>query len=657
MRAPPMRFWRACADTCCYATAMRSIALRQHVQKVNVTRCMVVIVLLALSLLLAVTMLRTLPLRHLHRNHDANWLPRSHLPHNHEDCHLSYRFFIHPLPFLFNYATLPATILSASNGSSSIFNNGNLHVYANEIAIHFALQSHACRTYDPEQATFFFLPVYPFYMRLTAEFHPEHQRMDDALKLLHTALTTIDRRAGIVADSGASTSQVDNAVNHFFDLADDWTERDYHTLLQEPACTCPPADGVQQQDTSFAGWLNGNFVTSTTACALRNSVCLVGSTDHAVLGASWLDPYPLLAPPLPLFSRTFLNPAIKATLKMPSTYKRYLTRHRLCDHILVSSRGSTDWDDKQYWTQRQPTGAILLSNQLSSRREYFENPLVAKNVAIGQITELEYAYSVVYRQLLLQTTRLNTTSLINVSMLPTEHVGDYMHWKRAEQFTQRYEQHLLQQEQPLRQANGIRWPRTLRDRPCFSYFYGTIGTYATRQNLQRMLQSYDAENSVVLAMDATHQREVDGTIFSYAYLQSVFCWIVPGDAFFTNRLYDVVASGCIPVIVNDGWYLPYSRVVDWTAISIRFRESDLADKPEEVMRYLRSLSDEQVLAMQANLFRARPRMMYSLREYRFQSRPRDAVDSMLTELEARKEYARSCQYQHTAMDMQFTPVP
>jgi len=63
-----------------------------------------------------------------------------------------------------------------------------------------------------------------------------------------------------------------------------------------------------------------------------------------------------------------------------------------------------------------------------------------------------------------------------------------------------------------------------------------------------------------------------------------------GDANFSYRLLEVMSFGCIPVILSDGWVLPFDRVLHWDAFSLRFS----ADVIPMIPDLLGSLSGDEI---------------------------------------------------------------
>lgn len=51
---------------------------------------------------------------------------------------------------------------------------------------------------------------------------------------------------------------------------------------------------------------------------------------------------------------------------------------------------------------------------------------------------------------------------------------------------------------------------------------------------------------------------------------SIFAFVPRGDANFSYRLLEVMSFGCIPVILSDGWVLPFDRILSWDKFSLSF---------------------------------------------------------------------------------------
>uniref|UniRef100_A0A1J3E2Q6 Putative arabinosyltransferase ARAD2 n=1 Tax=Noccaea caerulescens TaxID=107243 RepID=A0A1J3E2Q6_NOCCA len=78
---------------------------------------------------------------------------------------------------------------------------------------------------------------------------------------------------------------------------------------------------------------------------------------------------------------------------------------------------------------------------------------------------------------------------------------------------------------------------------------------------------------------------------------SKFCLHPAGDTPSACRLFDSIASLCVPVIVSDGIELPFEDVVDYRKFSV-FLRSDATLKPGFVVKKLRKVKPEKILKYQ-----------------------------------------------------------
>jgi hypothetical protein len=105
-----------------------------------------------------------------------------------------------------------------------------------------------------------------------------------------------------------------------------------------------------------------------------------------------------------------------------------------------------------------------------------------------------------------------------------------------------------------------------------------------RQHMGRI----DAENGMT---DAAYEALLDRSLFSF---------VPRGDALFSYRLLEVMARGSIPVILSDGWVLPFDRLLDWDAIALRVHQDAVAQIPA----ILGSLRRDEIERRQACVRRA-----------------------------------------------------
>eukprot|EP00933_Yihiella_yeosuensis_P075322 TRINITY_DN84652_c0_g1_i1.p1 TRINITY_DN84652_c0_g1~~TRINITY_DN84652_c0_g1_i1.p1 ORF type:complete len:538 (-),score=59.69 TRINITY_DN84652_c0_g1_i1:243-1856(-) len=55
----------------------------------------------------------------------------------------------------------------------------------------------------------------------------------------------------------------------------------------------------------------------------------------------------------------------------------------------------------------------------------------------------------------------------------------------------------------------------------------------------------------------------------------VFCFVPKGLGYSSQRLYEVMFAGCVPVILSDGIGLPFADLLDWTTFSVKWPMDDL----------------------------------------------------------------------------------
>lgn len=110
---------------------------------------------------------------------------------------------------------------------------------------------------------------------------------------------------------------------------------------------------------------------------------------------------------------------------------------------------------------------------------------------------------------------------------------------------------------------------------------------------------------------------------------SKFCLNIAGDTPSSNRLFDAIASHCVPVIISDDIELPYEDVIDYTEFCIFVKKSD-AIKKRFLMNLIRSITQEEWIRMWKKLQEVE--IFY---EYNYPSVKNDGVQ-MIWQAAARK---------------------
>uniref|UniRef100_A0A7N0VIM0 Exostosin GT47 domain-containing protein n=1 Tax=Kalanchoe fedtschenkoi TaxID=63787 RepID=A0A7N0VIM0_KALFE len=110
---------------------------------------------------------------------------------------------------------------------------------------------------------------------------------------------------------------------------------------------------------------------------------------------------------------------------------------------------------------------------------------------------------------------------------------------------------------------------------------------------------------------------------------SKFCLNIAGDTPSSNRLFDAIASHCVPVIISDDIELPYEDVLDYTRFCIFVKTSD-AIKKHFLISLIRSITQEEWTRMWNRL-----REVEIFYEYNYPSVENDAVQ-MIWQAASRK---------------------
>ncbi|BBN10291.1 putative arabinosyltransferase [Marchantia polymorpha subsp. ruderalis] len=107
---------------------------------------------------------------------------------------------------------------------------------------------------------------------------------------------------------------------------------------------------------------------------------------------------------------------------------------------------------------------------------------------------------------------------------------------------------------------------------------------------------------------------------------SKFCLHPAGDTPSSCRLFDAIASHCVPVIISDKIELPYEDVLDYSTFAL-FYSVEESLEPDWLVEQLRNISQEQWLAMWIRLKQVAHHF-----EYQFPTKRDDAVNMIWREL-------------------------
>lgn len=110
---------------------------------------------------------------------------------------------------------------------------------------------------------------------------------------------------------------------------------------------------------------------------------------------------------------------------------------------------------------------------------------------------------------------------------------------------------------------------------------------------------------------------------------SKFCLNIAGDTPSSNRLFDAIASHCVPVIISDDIELPYEDVLDYSEFCIFVRTRD-ALKEKFLVNLVKSIGKDEWTRMWQKL-----KEVESFYEFQYPSKEGDAVQ-MIWQAVARK---------------------
>ncbi|KAJ6812472.1 putative arabinosyltransferase ARAD1 [Iris pallida] len=164
-------------------------------------------------------------------------------------------------------------------------------------------------------------------------------------------------------------------------------------------------------------------------------------------------------------------------------------------------------------------------------------------------------------------------------------------------------------------------------RTTLMYFQGAIhrkdGGHI-REELYRLLRN---EKDVHFSSGSLQQNGISQA--TRGMRSSKFCLNIAGDTPSSNRLFDAIASHCVPVIISDGIELPYEDVLEYSEFCVFVRSSD-ATKKGYLVNLVRGIGREQWTRMWERL-----KEVEGMFEYRYPSRKDDAVQ-MIWQAVARK---------------------
>lgn len=111
-------------------------------------------------------------------------------------------------------------------------------------------------------------------------------------------------------------------------------------------------------------------------------------------------------------------------------------------------------------------------------------------------------------------------------------------------------------------------------------------------------------------------RQLSAKEYNVLLQTTKFCFMARGDSTSSSRLFDVINSACVPVIVSDWIFLPFQNLIDYSKFVIFARESDVISSPQSFIKQLRDVPDENIRLMRKYMKQAKFLVNYDS-HYRF----------------------------------------
>ncbi|KAB2631351.1 hypothetical protein D8674_008870 [Pyrus ussuriensis x Pyrus communis] len=163
------------------------------------------------------------------------------------------------------------------------------------------------------------------------------------------------------------------------------------------------------------------------------------------------------------------------------------------------------------------------------------------------------------------------------------------------------------------------WSRSREDRKTLFYFNGNLGPaypngrpeasysmgirqklaeeFGSSPNKEGKLGKQHAEDVIVTPLRSEN--------YHLDIASSIFCGVFPGDGW-SGRMEDCVLQGCIPVVIQDGIFLPYENVLNYESFAVRIHEDEIPN----LINILRAFNETEIKFRLANVQKIWQRFLY-----------------------------------------------
>ncbi|XWS43170.1 hypothetical protein CRYUN_Cryun16bG0079900 [Craigia yunnanensis] len=149
--------------------------------------------------------------------------------------------------------------------------------------------------------------------------------------------------------------------------------------------------------------------------------------------------------------------------------------------------------------------------------------------------------------------------------------------------------------------NGNLGPAYTSGRPEATYSMGIrqklADEFGSTPNKEGKLGRQHSEDVIVTPLRAENYHE--------DIANSTFCGVLPGDGL-SGRMEDSVLQGCIPVVIQDGIFLPYENMLNYESFSVRIGEDEISN----LIKILRGINETEIEFKLTNVQKIWQRFLY-----------------------------------------------
>ncbi|XP_014514271.1 uncharacterized protein LOC106772395 [Vigna radiata var. radiata] len=167
--------------------------------------------------------------------------------------------------------------------------------------------------------------------------------------------------------------------------------------------------------------------------------------------------------------------------------------------------------------------------------------------------------------------------------------------------------------------NSKLWARSHEERKTLFYFNGNLGPAYTNGRpedsysmgiRQKLAEEFGSSPNKDGVLGKQHAKDVIVTPersenYHLALASSVFCGVFPGDGW-SGRMEDSILQGCIPVVIQDGIFLPYENMLNYDSFAVRLSEEEIPN----LIKILRGFNETEIKFKLENVKKIWQRFVY-----------------------------------------------